>query len=451
MNNLFTIQFSPRESAARDALDRVGEADIGIFVGALCLTELEDRIAKTVRPTWRASTYRLALWLEENWWRLCYEPEASTLDWRLSHHLPAIGAGYIWPALRLAGDGESITLRMRPSSLTPTEDIRYLVRKDLQIPLDAFVSGIDRFINAVIARLRATGHPETALEKLWNEILQERHDPDTAYWRKLEALAGLDAGVEEGAFLEPLLTQKAAIGPSGLEELTAECKGATQETLNVLTEVRVHGAISLTMAGLEPLRQQLQKDQDQRLVWNTLREGAELPWQRAYAVAARAREYWGFAPGAISNRRLAEVVGVKDETLFSATCSNKLRISAGFRGDSACQFAVALAPRMPTGRRFALARLLGDYLATPDAEHLLPATDGKTARQKFQRAFAQQLLCPVEDLKALLDTEEPSDEHIEEAAIAFAVSPLLIRSTLVNQGLLDRQALEAAPALAVAP
>ena len=122
--------------------------------------------------------------------------------------------------------------------------------------------------------------------------------------------------------------------------------------------------------------------------------------------------------------------------------TTKLQISAGFRQDDSAQFAVALGPRAPTGRRFAVARLLGDYLATSDAERLLPATATKTARQKFQRAFAQQLLCPVDDLKAFLDTDYPNDDQIEEAASEFDVSPLLIKTTLVNQGLVDRQALQ---------
>jgi len=92
--------------------------------------------------------------------------------------------------------------------------------------------------------------------------------------------------------------------------------------------------------------------------------------------------------------------------------------------------------------RFAVARLLVDYLETADTERLLPATATKTARQKFQRAFAQQLLCRVEDLKTFLDTNQPNDEQIEEAAAMFDISPLLNKTTLVNHGLLDRQAIQ---------
>lgn len=440
----FDIQFSPRESAARDALDRVAEAEIGLFAGDLCLTELEDRMAKTVRPTFRASTYRLAFWLAENWWRLCWEPEADHLDWQLSHNLAAIGAGYLWPSLTFISDGEAVTLRMRSSTVAATEDIRYLVQQDLRISLDAWVSGIDRFIGAVIERMRTSGHKDTELEALWNELQEERGgDAQTARWRKLEALAGLDPGAESGAFLDSLLARQSEIGPSGLEELVAACKDATQTTLNRLANIREHSASRLAMPNLEPLRQRIQEGLNRQRVSSVLTEAQEPPWQRAYQAADAVRDDWAFGSGAISNTQLAEALGAEQQLLLTPNAPTSSPISAGFRDEHSGQFAIAIGARAPTGRRFAVARLLGDYLATTDAECLLPATATKTARQKFQRAFAQQLLCPVEDLKAFLDTEHPTDDHIEEAAAEFDVSPLLIKTTLVNQGWLGRELLQA--------
>jgi hypothetical protein len=53
------------------------------------------------------------------------------------------------------------------------------------------------------------------------------------------------------------------------------------------------------------------------------------------------------------------------------------------------------------------------------------------------------MLCPVEDLKGFVATDQPTDDQIEEAANEFEVSPLLIKTTLVNQGLLELQALQA--------
>lgn len=438
-----TIAFAPRESAARDPLDRATEADIEISVGDCRLTELEDRQARTVRPTFRASAYRLAAWLAEHWWRLRWEPESATLDWQLSHNLAAVGGGYVWPALTIVSDGEGVTLGMRPSTPTPTEDIRYLVRRDLRIPVASLVSGIDHFVDAVIARLRAADLPDTELERLWTEIQQERYDPETATWRKLEALAGLDPGTEDGAFLEPLLTQQSAIGRSGLEELIADAKQATPETLKALADLREHSASKLALPEIAPLQWRIQADLQRTQTWNTLLEASpDQPWQRAYQAAGIAREYWGFTPGAISSARLAEVLGTAGRPLLTTTPPTTFPISAGFRDDASDSFAVVLGARAPTARRFALARLLGDYLVTSETERLLPATATRTARQKFQRAFAQQLLCPVEDLKAFLDTDQPNEDQIEEAAAQFDVSPLLIRSTLVNQGLLDRQVLQ---------
>jgi Zn-dependent peptidase ImmA (M78 family) len=71
----------------------------------------------------------------------------------------------------------------------------------------------------------------------------------------------------------------------------------------------------------------------------------------------------------------------------------------------------------------------------------LPATGVYTQRQKFQRAFAQEFLCPFMALREFLGKDRPDDEAIEEAASHFQVSPLLIRSALVNKGILERETL----------
>ena len=121
-----------------------------------------------------------------------------------------------------------------------------------------------------------------------------------------------------------------------------------------------------------------------------------------------------------------------------------LSVSAGYRDWARCQgkgeadFAVWLSKSWATGKRFELARLVGDHLYSRDEEWLLPATGAKTDRQKVQRAFAQHFLCPIDDLKAFLNTEIPNTEQMEAAAREFGVSPLLIRNTLVNHGVIDR-------------
>lgn len=80
------------------------------------------------------------------------------------------------------------------------------------------------------------------------------------------------------------------IGPSGLEELIAGCKEATQDTLNKLANIRKHGTSRLALHDIEPLRQRIQEDFNKKLVWNALGGHQDAPWQRAYHAADAARE-----------------------------------------------------------------------------------------------------------------------------------------------------------------
>ena len=90
---------------------------------------------------------------------------------------------------------------------------------------------------------------------------------------------------------------------------------------------------------------------------------------------------------------------------------------AGFRDqDNPDQFQFSWNRRHHTSRRFALARLVADHIVAPETESLLPSTDAATTRQRFQRAFAQEFLCPFEDLMEYLQTERPDSDAIERAA-----------------------------------
>lgn len=67
-----------------------------------------------------------------------------------------------------------------------------------------------------------------------------------------------------------------------------------------------------------------------------------------------------------------------------------------------------------------------------------PLSTAKSARQKFQRAFAQEFLCPCTDLQAYIGTDKPGDDDIHAAARRFHVSERLIQTTLVNHHVIDR-------------
>ncbi|MDP3924038.1 MAG: hypothetical protein Q8Q84_11840, partial [Hydrogenophaga sp.] len=60
----------------------------------------------------------------------------------------------------------------------------------------------------------------------------------------------------------------------------------------------------------------------------------------------------------------------------------------------------------------------------------------KSDRQRFQRAFANSLLCPFDDLQHILDVNDPTPEAMESAAKRFGVNKSVVRYQLVYKGYL---------------
>ncbi len=70
----------------------------------------------------------------------------------------------------------------------------------------------------------------------------------------------------------------------------------------------------------------------------------------------------------------------------------------------------------------------------------MPATKVVTARQQFQRAFAQEFLCPYDKLQEVIGSS-PGVDDIEYAAERFEVSTWVVVCALVNNGALPQEAL----------
>jgi Zn-dependent peptidase ImmA (M78 family) len=98
---------------------------------------------------------------------------------------------------------------------------------------------------------------------------------------------------------------------------------------------------------------------------------------------------------------------------------------------------VVLRSRWEQGRRFDLARLIGDRLiAAGGALH--PATRAYTYRQQAQRSFAAEFLSPFEAVEDMLDGDYSIDRQ-QDVANHFNVSPMTIDTLLKNHRLIDRE------------
>ncbi len=75
--------------------------------------------------------------------------------------------------------------------------------------------------------------------------------------------------------------------------------------------------------------------------------------------------------------------------------------------------------------------MIADHLLAPASDSWLPATAAHTARQKTQRAFAAELLCPNEALRTFIG-DDTSDYAIEDAADHFSVAVDTVKRQIEN-------------------
>lgn len=435
----FKIDANWLEGSDKDPLERAAFAEITISATEEITTELEDCFSRTIRPGPRVSAYDLAIWLAENWWRLRWEPEAKSIDWRLSHVVAAVGGGFAWPNISFASDGVHVLIEGRKTSGGENVPVQYIRDFDQQISAAAFEAGIDEFIERVLARLSSVNVGETDLSLLWQILQLERRDKKKCAERRLEALLGFDLDEAPNKLISSLRTQTPEAGLSAIEEIAAAEKESAPKTLQDILERTRTSDVSIRVESASDI---LSKYTEQS-------SSTELPWQRASRASKLARDVWGVGRGPICNGKLSELLKIPANFLDYQP-STGLPVAAGLRtNNSADAVNVVMRAKVPTGRRFEIMRLVADHITAASDDRLLPVTLARTDRQKFQRAFAQEFLLPFEELYDELGSPRPgegeiNDDDIEDIANKYEVSPLLVRTVLVNQGISPREALAAA-------
>ena len=433
MNTSFSIDYEWLYHANSDTADQSTLAELTINVGQWCATEVEDTLAKTVRSSARLSALNLAEWLAFNWWRLLWEPQSSSYSWRTSHKMGNVGGGYIWPDLSFSSDWETILVSSRSTTKCEAEPIRYLSNFDNQpIVVTDFERGVDEFIQGTIARLSSVGDSRCKLSELWHEVVSERQNAEVSGQRILEACMGYDPDDAPIDLLDVLGDQMNSFGTSAIREMAAEYRDDTASHVGYIRESLLINDTNAYVPDCEVIRRRVKSESGD----------SHAPWVRAERAARIAREAWGLNVP-ISTKEFCDLFGIPKDRILAGQNRSDIRLAAGVRNDSnPDSFNVLLTRSHPNSRRFGLARLVGDHIVTGEEDTLLPATDSRTSRQKFQRAFAQELLCPFEELNEFLGDETPTSDDVHDAADYFDVSPLMIQTMLVNKRVLSRESLD---------
>ena len=174
-------------------------------------------------------------------------------------------------------------------------------------------------------------------------------------------------------------------GEGAVQEMAAACKNETLSQIETLAEeVRCNG-LNLRVSAHETLRRRIEQES----------KSSFLPWERAIKAAGIARSMWN-VEGPVPTSTLAELFEFKESELSDTLTTGARSLTAGFRDDDdPGRMRIAWNIRSLAGRRFTLARLVADHLASRVEERLLPATNVSTSKQQFQRAFAQEFSVSV--------------------------------------------------------
>lgn len=397
---------------------------LDMHVDNISLTRNQDIWAETVRDNVFVSAYPLAMWFASSWWRLNHEPlppQQPGHDWRMTHELGAANHGFVWPRVIFIPDGEAIHV-WAGASMTHDQSVQYL--QALEVPKlitqTGFQQSVERFMHSVLARLDAKELAGSNLAHLWAIVQEDLADPEAVRRRKLEAELGFDPEDCPEQALNAALQWERQVGDVALSELAPaiSASGASPD-LALLEQLAssdgIVGAPDISCDSIDHLD-----------------HGA--PWERAIHDARALRRKIGNVSGPILNRSLHDLLGLSCEAVASWSAPQGRSPAAVAIPMNDHQLKFVPRRHSPAAQRFELARFLGEYLRPSTREpRWLASTDLGTSRQKYQRAFAAEFLCPIDALTSFLGRDF-SSYAIEDAADEFSVSEQTVTSLLLNNG-----------------
>ena len=409
--------------------ERATIADLSIILDGEVLTRVHDSWSDAVRPSVRVSAFPLAVWFASSWWRLRWEAShreslqwKAGVHWKMSHDLPAAGGGYVWPFVRFDSDGEGIAINCFAARKTPSEPVQYLTESASRVGAAGFESAVDGFIGRVLARLDEQGVSSTVLHEAWQTVCAHRADAAEARICRLEAQLGFDAGEAREGVLQQFLQLQARAGEQATLEVAAGVSGGdVTRGLAMISDVARTPGVHAKVPARPLIDGQM----------------SGTPWGRGRALARAFRVSLTAPRGPLPNETLASALELDPGELKSGTPSTGIALGLGVRDPSmTSELKLHFSKRSATGRRFEAARFLVDAIAAPRSDGWLPVTDARTARQRVQRAFAAELLIPIQEIQDELNGDF-SEEACQVLAEKYEVSPWTVQSQLAKHGLIQ--------------
>lgn len=447
MSGELTISLSTEELASGSSEEKATFGLFSVTANERLLTAGQDCESDELRHGPYVAGYPVAEWLSWNWWRLRWElgrpsGQDAGCRWDFAHRMATVGEGYAWPNITIFSDGLHSFLESEPSRNPGAVLFRYIgAQRREAVSMEELEAAVDGFVEDVLARLSDRGIRGTNLHRLWNDLVSEREDPEVTRFRRLEAQLGYEPDDIDEDALNDHLRDAVILGEGALGEIAGDAalRGNRDDRMLFASEIadialmsgfdgNMNDAVTLTEEAVLP------------------QPGAVRAWRVGESAARSLRDQLDLNGEAVSNLKLCEFAGTTSGVISDThRRSDAISFLLDGQGDSG---RVVLRSKWETGRRFELARLIGDRVIGREmhyaGERLLPATRTYSYRQKMQRAFAAEFLGPFVEVDQMLNGDY-SEEAQNSVAEYFNVSPMTIRTQLVNRGYIE---LEDAPDIA---
>ncbi len=212
---------------------------------------------------------------------------------------------------------------------------------------------VDGFLEDVLARLDEDGLRTTNLHRLWNDLMTERENPEVARFRRLEAQLGCDPDEVDEDTIRSRLGDAAALGEEALGEVAADaalCGHAFDCMMSAsdIMETAGRSGFDADVGDVIALPEEETVPQF---------ESADA-WRVGKCMARALRDRNSLDGQPVSDQRLADFAGTTSRAITeihrrSDGISFALRQQHGHTR-------ISLRSGWKTGRRFELARLIGD-------------------------------------------------------------------------------------------
>lgn len=403
-------------------------ASLRIRAGDSIVTRVLDARAKTVREFVYVPLYPLAEWLATNWWFLTHEMENPArdgdLDFHRRHALRTGREGYAYPDLEMVTIGARTRLAWKRDVMRWTH-VEFLDQGETWVDSDVFRDACADLIDQVIRRLAAFNINGTLLKEEWDSIQSADHD-ETQF---CSASAGLGWDPYDICDVKKwwVLHLYERLGSLLGEAAPAFVENDPRSWVSIVDDFE--HARRFNSLSLDSLRS-FRDDALASVGWS------RDPWTAGYGCARRLRRHLDLdgEPLPTMERVAAaldeDVAAVERVTKKHAGLDWPALVDAVVTRNEAESPAFAFRRRSEESRRFHFCRALAEVLFSPGSDTFL--TRAHSERQQRNRAFAAEFLAPSEGLRSRVSGTVADSDDIDELAMEFGVSSLVIEQQVRN-------------------